>query len=78
MWYVRERRTFWAWVGKPEGRRPIRRRRVTWQDNNKKRIFKKQDGGRWTGLTWPRIGWWDFVKMVMNLRVSIKCRKFPD
>jgi hypothetical protein len=37
-------------------------------------IFKNQDEGSWTGLTWPRIWWWAFVNTVMKLRGSIKCR----
>jgi hypothetical protein len=36
-----------------------------------KLIFKKWDGGAWTGLIWLRIGtgWRAVVSAVMNLRV---------
>jgi hypothetical protein len=42
-------------VGRPEGRRPLGRPRRRWEDNIKL-IFKKWDGGAWTGLSWLRIG----------------------
>jgi hypothetical protein len=42
-------------VGRPEGRRPLGRPRRRWEDNTKW-IFKKWDGGAWTGLSWLRIG----------------------
>jgi hypothetical protein len=42
-------------VGRPEGRRPLGRPRRRWEDNIKL-IFKKWDGGAWTGLIWLRIG----------------------
>jgi hypothetical protein len=41
-------------VGKPEGKRPLRRPRSGWEDNIKK-IFEKCDVGVWTGLSWLRI-----------------------
>jgi len=36
-------------VVKPEGKRPRLGRILTW-------IFRKWDGGTWTGLIWLRIG----------------------
>jgi hypothetical protein len=42
-------------VGIPGGKRPLGRRRRRWEDNIKW-IFKKRDGGAWTGFRWPRIG----------------------
>jgi hypothetical protein len=42
-------------VGRPEGNRPLGRPRLRWEDNIKM-IFKKWDGGAWTGLIWFRIG----------------------
>jgi hypothetical protein len=41
-------------VGKPEGKRPLRRTRRTWVDNIKMDI--KYDGIVWIGLIWLRIG----------------------
>jgi hypothetical protein len=42
-------------VGKPEGKRPPGRAKHRWEDSFKW-IFKKWNGGTWTGLTWPRKG----------------------
>ena len=41
-------------VGKSEGKRPLGRPRSRWEDNIQ--IFKKWDGGAWTGLIWLRVG----------------------
>jgi len=42
-------------VGKPEGKRPLRRPRRRWEDNIR-RIFRKWDVGIWTVSSWLRIG----------------------
>jgi hypothetical protein len=42
-------------VGRPEGRRPLERPRHRWRIILKW-IFKKWDGGTWSGLIWLRIG----------------------
>jgi hypothetical protein len=42
-------------VGKPEGKRPLRRPRRRWVDNIK-RILERKDGLVWTGSIWLRIG----------------------
>jgi hypothetical protein len=55
-------------VGKPEGRRPLGRRRRRWEDNIK--IEVGWGGGAWTASVWLRIGTWRaVVNAVMNLRV---------
>jgi hypothetical protein len=41
-------------VGKPEGRRPLRRTRHGWKDNIKVDLQEVGCGG-WTGLSWLRI-----------------------
>ena len=44
-----------ALVGKPEGKRPLGRRRHRWEDNIKMDL--QEVGYRvWTGLNWLRIG----------------------
>jgi hypothetical protein len=40
-------------VGKPEGKRPLGKRRLRWEDNIKMDI---RDVGVWTGSSWLRIG----------------------
>jgi hypothetical protein len=39
---------------RPEGKRPLGRPRLTWEDI--KWILERQDGVVWTGLFWLRIG----------------------
>jgi hypothetical protein len=41
-------------VGKPEGRRPLRRPRHRWVVNNKMDL--RENGVVWTGLIWLRVG----------------------
>jgi hypothetical protein len=50
----KRRGTYRILVGKYEGRRPFRKHRCRWDDNLF--IFRKWDGGAWTGLIWLRIG----------------------
>jgi hypothetical protein len=40
-------------LGKPEGKRPLGRRRHRWEDNIKMDL---QEVGVWTGSSWLRIG----------------------
>jgi hypothetical protein len=42
-------------VGKPEGKRPLRRSRHRWEDNIKMDL-QEVGCGLWTGLGWLRIG----------------------
>ena len=57
-------------VGKPEGKRPLRRPRRRWEDNIKMDL---QEMGRgcvdWMGLAQDRDRWRALVSTVMNLRV---------
>ena len=43
-------------VGKPEGKRPLRRPRRRWEDNIKMELQEVGWGGVWAGSSWPRIG----------------------
>jgi hypothetical protein len=43
-------------VGKPEGKRPLRRPRYRWVDNIKMNPREIRWDGIWTGLIWLRIG----------------------
>ena len=42
-------------VGKPEGKRPLERHRLRWEDDIKMDL-QERDVGLWTGLSWLRIG----------------------
>jgi len=48
-----ERWVYRILVGKPKGKRPLRRPRRRWVDNIRMDLW---DVGIWTGLGWPRIG----------------------
>jgi len=57
-------------VGKPEGKRPLGRRRHRWVDNNKMDLQEVGCGDMdWIELAQDRDRWRAFVTAVMNLRV---------
>jgi hypothetical protein len=57
-------------VGKPEGKRPLRRHRRRWEDNIKMDIQEVGCGGMGCfELAQDRDRWGAFVYEVMNLRV---------
>jgi hypothetical protein len=55
-------------VGRPEGKRPLRRPRHRWADNIKTEIGI--DGANLILLTQDRVKWRVFVNMVMELGFS--------
>ena len=56
-------------VGKPEGKRPLGRRR--WEDNIKMDLQEVGGAcGDWMELAQDRNRWWAHLSTVMNLRVS--------
>ena len=58
-------------VGKPEGKRPLGRPRLRWEDNIK--IDLQEVGGGcvdWMELAQDRDRWWALVSTVMNIWVS--------
>jgi hypothetical protein len=58
-------------VGKPEGKRPLRRRRRRWVDNIKMDLREiGLDGIDWIDLAHDRDQWRALVNTVMDLRVS--------
>jgi hypothetical protein len=57
-------------VGKPEGKRPLRRPRLRWEDNIKADLQEVGCGGMdWIKLDEDRERWRALVNAVMNLRV---------
>jgi hypothetical protein len=57
-------------VGKPEGKRPLGRRRRRWKDNIKMDLRQIGiDGANWIQLAQDGVPWRAFVNTVMNLRV---------
>jgi hypothetical protein len=57
-------------VGKPEGKRPLGRPRLRWEDNIKLQLQEVGCGGMdWIELAQGRDRWRAFVNAVMNLRV---------
>jgi len=58
-------------VGKPEGRRPLRRRRRSWVDNIMIDLQEVECGYMdWIGLAQARDRWRTLVSAVMNLQVA--------
>ena len=57
-------------VGKPEGKRPLGRPRLRWEDNIKMGLQEVGGGyGDWMELAQDRERWRALVSMVMNFRV---------
>jgi hypothetical protein len=57
-------------VGKPEGERPLGRRRRRWIDNIKVDLLERGVSVmHWIGLAQDRYRWRALVNSVMNLRV---------
>jgi hypothetical protein len=57
-------------VGKPEGKSPVGRPRLKWEDNIKMDL-QEVGGcwGNWMELVQKRDRWWALVSTVMNFRV---------
>jgi hypothetical protein len=65
-----ERSVYRVLVGRPEGKRPLRRPRCRWEDNIKMDLTEIGiDGANWIRLAQDRVQWRAFVYTVMNLRV---------
>jgi hypothetical protein len=67
---MKEVRNAYVLLGKPEGKRPLGRRRHKWEDNIE--MYLKGIGCEdvdWNHLTQVRDQWRALVNMVMNLRV---------
>jgi hypothetical protein len=57
-------------VGKPEGKRPLGRPRLSWEDNIKMDLQEVGGGcGDWMELVQDRERWWTLVSTVINFRV---------
>jgi hypothetical protein len=57
-------------VGKPEGRRPLRRPRHRWEDNNRMDLWEIVfEDVEWINLAQDRVRWQALVNTIMNLRV---------
>jgi hypothetical protein len=64
-------------VGKPEGKRPLGRRRHMWMDNIKIDLsVMGWDGMDWGDVAQDRDQWRALVNTVMNLRVPFDAGKF--
>jgi hypothetical protein len=64
-----ERGVYRILVGRPEGKRPLRRPRRRWEDNIKMDLREIGiDGANWIRLAQDRVRCRTFVNTVMNLR----------
>jgi hypothetical protein len=69
-----KRNSYRILVGKPEGKRPLRKRRRRWEDNIKMDLREMGRGGmNWTDLAQDRNQWNAIVNTVMNLWVPLRC-----
>ena len=58
-------------LGKPEGKRPLGRRKLRWEDNIKVDLQEVGCGGMdWIKLSQDRDRWRALVNAVMNIRFS--------
>jgi hypothetical protein len=65
-----ERGVYRVLVGKPEGKRPLRRSKCRWEDNIKMELQEVECGCMdWIGLSQDRDSWRALVNAVMNLGV---------
>ena len=65
-----ERGVYRVLVGEPEGKRPLRRPRHGWVDNNRMDFHEVGCGYMdWIGLSQDRDRWRTLVSALMNLRV---------
>jgi hypothetical protein len=65
-----ERGVYRVSVGKPEGKRPLRRSSRRWEDDIKMALQEVGCGGMaWIELAQDRDRWRALVNLVMNLRV---------
>jgi hypothetical protein len=67
--YGEKRVAYRILVGRPEGRRPLGRPRLRWEDNIKMDLQEVEWGMNWTELAQERNRWRALVNTVMNLRV---------
>jgi hypothetical protein len=66
-------------MGKPEGMRPLGRRRYRWEDNIKMYIREIECGGvEWIDLARNRDHWRALVNTVVNLGSSVKYLKIHE
>jgi hypothetical protein len=68
---VREKKNAYMLVGKPEGRRPLRRPRCRWLENIRMHLVEVGWGDvDWIGLAQDRDRWRALVNSVLNLRAA--------
>jgi len=68
--YGRGERCVQSLLGKPEGKKSLRRPRRRWEDNIKMDLQEVGcEGMDWIELAQDRDRWWTLVNVVMKLRV---------
>jgi hypothetical protein len=67
-----ERKVYKVLVGKPEGKRPLGRARLRWEDGIRMDLREIGWGYvEWIQLAHDRDRWWAVVNTVMNLQVLV-------
>jgi hypothetical protein len=68
MWHAWAKGVYGVLVGRPEGKRPLRRPRHRWEDNIKMDLREIGiEEANWIRLVQDRVRWRDFVNMIMNV-----------
>jgi hypothetical protein len=66
-------------VGRPEGKRPLGRPRLRWEDNIKMDLREIGiDGANWIQLAQDRVQWWVFVNTVITFGFRKKAEYIFD
>jgi hypothetical protein len=66
-----ERKVYRVLVGKPGGKRPLRKPRRRWEDGIRMDLSEMRGGVEWIQLTQDRGRWQSLVNTVMNLQVLV-------
>jgi hypothetical protein len=66
-----ERKLFKVLVAKPEGKKPLGRRRRRWEDGIRMDLGEMAGCVEWIQLAQDRGRWRDIVNAAMNLRVLV-------
>jgi hypothetical protein len=72
MWHAwgKEEIFYLVLVGRPEGKKPLKRPRCRWEDKIKLDLTEIGiNGANWIQLAQDTVQWWVFVNTVMNIRV---------
>jgi hypothetical protein len=69
--YGGRRYAYGVLVGRPEGKRPLGRHKLRWEENIEMDLQEVRWGGHdWINLAQDRKKWWALLNAALNIRVS--------